>query len=185
MNLHGDYLYRLGIWSDIRDQMPLLYEAAAAYTGVKVLELGVRTGNSTTAFLAAAEEAGGHVWSVDVDPPHAPGELWTGSGRWTFLQGDDLKIALPEESPGVPLRPDVLFIDTDHTYEHTLAELRRYVPLVGEGGVVLMHDTLLTWDHREYQVAKALDTYCAETGRSWAEISEGRYGLGEILKPNG
>ena len=185
MTLHGEYLYRLGPWSDIRAEMPLLYEAAACYPQVKVLELGVRTGNSTVAFLAAAEEAGGHVWSVDLEPPHAPQDQWTGSGRWTFIQGDDLKIAPLEETPGVPLRPDVLFIDTSHEYDHTLAELRRYVPLVAEGGVVLMHDTLLTWDHREYRVAEALDTFCAETGLSWTELSEGRYGLGEIRKPGG
>jgi hypothetical protein len=48
-----------------------------------------------------------------------------------------------------------------------------------------MHDTLLTWDHPEYRVAKALDAFCAETGRSWAEISGGRYGLGAIERPNG
>ena len=149
-----------------------------------MLELGVRTGNSTVAVLAAAEEADGHVWSADLEPPHAPDDQWVHSGRWTFLQGDDLEVT-PEESPGVPLRPDVLFIDTAHTFDHTLAELRRFVPSVAEGGVVLMHDTLLTWDHREYQVPQALDTFCAETGRSWTELSEGRYGLGQILKPNG
>jgi predicted O-methyltransferase YrrM len=184
VTLAEEYAHRLSLWSDIRAEMPLLHDITRGYPQVKVLELGVRTGNSTVAFLAAAEQAGGNVWSVDLDPPHAPDDGWVHSGRWTFLRGDDLKVT-PEESPGVPLRPDVLFIDTAHTYEHTLAELRRFVPLVAEGGVVLMHDTLLTWAEREYQVAKALDTFCAETGRSWAEISEGRYGLGQILKPNG
>lgn len=185
MTLAEEYDCRLGLWSDIRAEMPLLHDITRGCPQVKVLELGVRTGNSTVAFLAAAEQADGHVWSVDLDPPHAPDGKWVRSGRWTFLQGNDLKIPLPEESPGVPLRPDVLFIDTDHTYDHTLAELRRFVPTVAEGGVILMHDTLLTWDHREYRVAEALDTFCGETGRSWAELSEGRYGLGEIRKPNG
>jgi predicted O-methyltransferase YrrM len=184
VTLHGEYAARLGTWSDIQEQMPLLYDAARRRPQVKVLELGVRNGNSTAAFLAAAEEAGGHVWSVDTDPVAADTSSWEASGRWTFLRGDDLEVT-PEESPGVPLRPDVLFIDTSHTYEHTLAELCRLVPSVAAGGVVLMHDTLLTWDHPEYQVAKALDTFCGETGRSWAEISGGRYGLGEIERPNG
>ncbi len=185
MTLAEEYLYRLSLWSDIRAEMPLLHDITLGYPAVKVLELGVRTGNSTVAFLAAAEQASGHVWSVDLDLPHAPGDRWTGSGRWTFLPGDDLKITLPEEESGVILRPDILFIDTAHTFDHTLAELRRFVPVVAEGGVVLMHDTLLTWAEREYQVARALDAFCAETGRSWTEISEGRYGLGQILKPNG
>ncbi len=184
MTLHEEYLARLAVWSDIQKQMPLLHAAASRYPRVKVLELGVRTGNSTAAFLAAAEAAGGHVWSADTDPPGADTASWEASGRWTFTLGDDLHVT-PEEAPGVPLRPDVLFIDTSHTYGHTLAELRRFVPSVAAGGVVLLHDTLYTWAEREYQVARALDAFCAETGRSWAEISEPPYGLGQILEPNG
>lgn len=184
MTLHEEYLARLRTWSDIQVQMPLLHGTARGYPGVKVLELGVRAGYSTVAFLAAAQEAGGHVWSCDVSPPEGSGACWEASGLWTFLLGDDLTVT-PEESPGVPLRPDVLFIDTSHTCAHTLAELRRFVPLVAEGGVVLMHDTLLTWDRPEYQVAKALDVFCGETGLAWAEISEPPYGLGMIERPNG
>ena len=37
----------------------------------------------------------------------------------------------------------MLFIDTSHAYEHTLAELRKFVPLVAPGGTVLLHDTRL------------------------------------------
>jgi predicted O-methyltransferase YrrM len=184
VTLHEEYLARLGTWSDIQAQMPLLHDAARAYPQVKVLELGVRTGNSTAAFLAAADGAGGRVWSADISPPVTDTSSWEASGVWTFLHGDDLTVT-PEEVPGVPLRPDVLFIDTNHEYEHTLAELRKFVPMIAAGGIALMHDTLLTWDRPEYQVARALDEFCGETRRAWTEISEPPYGLGQILYPNG
>ena len=155
--------------------MPLLYEITSSYPEVRVLELGVRSGNSTSAFLAAAQKVNGTVMSVDMETSPFPPQ-WEQSGIWTFIQGNDLFIDLT----AVPC-PDILFIDTNHEYDHTLAELSRYVPLVKPGGTVLMHDTLLTWDHPEYEVAKALDAYCASAGLIWAEISSGKYGLGQIM----
>lgn len=178
MNIEYAYYSRLQPWSDIQTQMPILLEIASGYPEVKILELGVRSCKSTAAFMLAAERTGGHVWSVDVNPPEAPEECW--EPFWTFTLGNDLEVPL-EDLP----RPDVLFIDTDHTFDQTVAELRRFVPLVAEGGVVLMHDTLLTWDHPEYEVPRALDAFCAETGRTWEELSVPPYGLGRILHPNG
>ena len=66
-SLHSAYLDRLSRWSDIREYLPLLYDFARSYPQVRVLELGSRKGNSTLAFLAGAEESGGHVWSCDID----------------------------------------------------------------------------------------------------------------------
>lgn len=175
------YRHRLSVWSDIQSQMPLLYAGAASRPGCRVLELGVRAGNSTSALLAGAEAAGGRVWSVDIDDSLRFSREWHDSGIWSYICADDMAIDLGL----LPDRVDVLFIDTSHTFEHTLGELRRFVPLVAPGGVVLMHDTLLTWDQPHYQVARALDAFCAETGREWTELSVPPYGLGQILHPNG
>jgi len=178
MPLHDDYLARLAQWSDVQYAMERFYATAASYPGVAVLELGVRSGNSTSAFLAGAEKAGGHVWSVDIAQPDVPAE-WLSCGYWTLTVGDDMAIPLPERQFGV------LFIDTSHTYEHTLGELRRFVPLVAQGGTVLLHDTLLgEVPQGPWQVKEALDAFCAETGRAWTEHG-GQYGLGEITRPNG
>ena len=176
---------RLSRWSDIREYLPFLYETAKAYDKVRVLELGSRKGNSTLAFLAAAEEAGGHVWSCDVtnaalDPEGmAP---WRGVPQWTFTCGDDMD---PAVQAALPAEVDVFFLDTSHEYDHTLAELRAYMPRVAPGGVALFHDTNIigwpgyAWDSKTPPVQAALDDWCAETGQSWENLP-GEYGMGLI-----
>ena len=170
-DLQADYEDRWSRPSDMQHYMPILHETALRFPDVQVTELGVRGGESTSAFLAAAEKVDGHVWSVDVEEPKVPG-YWARTGRWELTVADDLDVE--------PKLCDVLFIDTSHEYEHTLAELRKFVPAVLPGGVVLCHDTL-NWPGDG--VARALDTYCAEEGLEWEEIGHGRYGLGRITIP--
>jgi cephalosporin hydroxylase len=188
LTLLEDYEARAGAYSDIQDCLEFLYRTAVAYPQVAVLELGVRSGNSTAAFLAAAEEAGGHVWSVDIAEPQVP-DRWRTSGYWSLTVADDLTAAPGASQTAVPDFADVLFVDTSHAYEQTLAELRRFVPLVSPGGTVLLHDTRLetvegAGPQPPFPVARALDLFCAETGRSWLD-RDAQYGLGEILRPNG
>jgi cephalosporin hydroxylase len=181
------YLDRCSRWSDIQEYLPFLYETAKAYDKVRVLELGSRKGNSTLAFLAAAEEAGGHVWSGDIDPvDRDPAGMapWRGVPQWTFIRGDDMD---PGVQARLPAEVDVFFLDTSHEYEHTLAELRAYMPRVVPGGVALFHDTNIIgwpgyqWDSKIPPVRAALDDWCAETGLSW-ENMPGEYGMGVIRR---
>ena len=184
---------RLSKWSDIREYMPFLHETAKSYPQVRVLELGARRGNSTLAFLAAAAAVDGHVTSVDVDRvADAPDGMlpWRKAPWWTFIRGDDMDGAV---QASLPVEVDVLFIDTSHEYEHTLGELRAYMPRVVPGGVALLHDTRvfvnqagkgvssLVPHHGETvsPVARALDEYCAGAGLSW-ENMDGVYGLGVV-----
>lgn len=180
MTFLKEYGERLVQWSDVQYCMPQMLERAARYPQVAVLELGVRSGNSTSAFLAAAEKNGGHVWSADTQLPDVPAR-WGETGLWTFVQGDDLLL----DWGGHEF--DIVFIDTSHHYEHTLGELRKYVPLVKPGGCVLLHDTLLAhvdYEELPYPVTLALATFCKETGRGWTEHG-GRTGFAEIERPNG
>lgn len=188
--LSEEYQRRLGIYSDVQDCMKRYHETAAAYPAVSVLELGVATGNSTSAFLAAAEITGGHVWSVDLVRDVLVPQWWENSGYWTAIVGDDLQVPLPDR------QFDVVYIDTSHTFDHTLAELRRFVPMVAPGGTVLLHDTHL--EHyggrpgpprpgpdSPYPVTRALDTFCAQNGLTWDDDDCTEYGIGEIKAPNG
>jgi predicted O-methyltransferase YrrM len=174
---------RKASWSDIGDHLPRLYDEANR-RAVRVLELGVRSGNSTAAFLAAAEANDGHVWSVDIAWAPLP-EVWYLSGCWTFTIGDDLDDTIAAQQP---TDVDVLFIDTSHHYWHTLAELELYVPRVTPGGVVLLHDTELDRpydappDDPEFPVATAIREY-AEAHDLEVEWVTGCYGLGVIRIP--
>jgi predicted O-methyltransferase YrrM len=179
--IRDEYAMRLTLWSDIQDHLPRLH-AEASIGDCVVIELGVRGGNSTAAFLAAVDEFGGHVHGCDIRRPGVP---WANHPQWTFYEGDDLELAdqLPD---GV----DVLFIDTSHFYDQTCAELEMYVPKVKPGGVVLLHDTELKypegrpWDDPPYPVRLAVDLYCGEHGLT-PEFVEGCNGLGVIRIPEG
>lgn len=178
VSIAAEYQRRLGVRSDIQDNLRTLHNTVTQYSAPRVLELGVRSGNSTSALLAAVEETGGHLWSVDIAEPEVPAE-WARSTLWTFTQGDDM-------DPGVvaaqPQKVEVLFLDVDpHSFEQTLAELRLYVPRVRSGGVVLAHDTKFA-PHDGFPVARALAAFCEETGLVWAELG-GEFGLGQIMIP--
>lgn len=177
--LQQEYAARQQVWSDIVDHLPTLHDTVLGYPNATVLELGVRSGTSTAAFLAAVEHVDGHLWSVDIVQPQVPA-WWAGTGRWTLTVGNDID---PDMAASQPAQVDVLFIDTSHHYDHTLAELRLYVPRVKPGGTVLMHDTELErpdgFSGDPLPVARALDAYCAETGREWVN-NTGCYGLGCI-----
>jgi predicted O-methyltransferase YrrM len=170
-----EYQMRCWMASDIVQHLPRLHEEASTADAV-VIELGVRSGNSTAAFLAAVEKHKGHVYSVDLGRPHVP---WHQHPQWTFLLGDDL--ALVGELPDC----DILFIDTSHHYRHTLAELEAYITKVRPGGVVLLHDTELERpdgappDDPPFPVRAAVDEFCDVYGFV-PEYVEGCYGLGVI-----
>jgi len=185
--LAEEYRRRLTEPSDIRDHLEALHASVARFSEPRVVELGVRSGNSTAAFLAASEATGGHVWSVDVVQPTVP-DWWATSSRWTLHIGSDLDPGIHAQLAERPGRCEVLFIDTLHTFEHTLAELRAYVPMVRPGGVVLLHDTELeappvlppgTPRQPPFPVARALDRFCEETESAW-ENRPGCYGLGVL-----
>lgn len=176
------YHERRGTNSDIVDHLPYLHDTVIERGAQVIVELGVRSGMSTAAFLAAAEANGGHVWSVDIVWPHVPTEF-VDSDHWTLLVGNDLELA-----PELPDAIDVLFIDTSHEYQQTLDELATFVPKVKPGGVVLLHDTELAnpdgVDGPLYPVATALDEWAQATGIGWTN-RPGCYGLGVIEVPHG
>jgi cephalosporin hydroxylase len=187
--VHDGYLDRVSRWSDIQEYLPLFRQTARSYPQARILELGTRKGNSTLAFLAGAEAVNGHVWSGDItdvirDPDPRGMISWRDIPGWTFICGDDTDPAVQAQ---FPLEVDVFFLDTSHEYEHTLQELRTFMPRVVKGGTALFHDTLLVeWPGHKRSgdtppVAQALDDYCAEAGLSWENIP-GQFGLG-VIRP--
>lgn len=162
--------------SDINGHLRYMHDVCIEIDAQVVLELGVRSGLSTVAFLHAMDRTNGHVWSVDIDRHHAPDEVRS-HDRWTFTQADDLTVD--------PMPCDVLFIDTSHLYDHTLAELNRFA---SHARVVLLHDTQLERPagapaEPRFPVRQAcLDWLADHPGWTWEEF-EHCYGLGVMRKP--
>lgn len=153
------------------DYAEILYTFACRAGVRTVLELGICTGISSRALLAAVGETG-RVWSVEKR------DSWSDHMRrikerfpaWVFILADDLEIEWDREV-------DLLFIDTSHTYEHTLAELIKFSPFVRNW--IFLHDTKIS------AVSKAIEDF---VGDDWewivAEWSH-RHGLALLTRRTG
>lgn len=180
LSIQQQYERHCTVWSDIVEHLPTLHDHVVATNAQAVVELGVRSGNSTSALLAGVAETGGHLWSVDIRlmPAGSFAPLKQAAGEsWTFILGDDMQVA--DKLPG---QIDILFIDSSHHYDHTLAELRLYGP---RADLILLHDTEL--EHPDgapatdppFPVKRAVEAWVEETGRPWSNATN-CYGLGRI-----
>ncbi len=152
-----------------------------------ILEIGVRDGASTSAFLLGLEEHGGHLYSLDVqDASH----LFPGHPHWTFIHHNstDLLTVLKR----IPFELDLLLIDGDHSRAGVLADFQ-YARQLRPGGMVLFHDvrpeekpsgcTDMSWPSDDVKnVFEELSAALSPQG--WgSEVIPGRYGMGVLYKP--
>jgi hypothetical protein len=96
------YLDRCATPSDIVEHLEYLYLTVVDSKAQVVVELGVRSGNSTAALLAAVERTGGHLYSIDVAIPVWPLEFYR-SKHSTIIIGDDLAVADQKDVGRAPL----------------------------------------------------------------------------------
>lgn len=163
--------------SDISEHLHVLNLLVRMKKPAVLVELGTRGGESTRVFTKALNEIGGRGYSVDLMP--AP-EFLDQLKFWKHFVGDDVAIGSlankerlwpdGEDFKGI----DFLFLDTSHEYEHTVAEIAAWWPLVNPQGLLVFHDTNLTgnptkllsggftkgWDNQR-GVARAIEEYFA------------------------
>lgn len=115
-----------------------LYSIAVGSKAKKILELGVRRGDSTRPLLAAAIKNGGHLTSVDIEQTvFIP--TYSGKMCWTFVKQDALEF-LKSQNPKEPY--DLIFLDDWHSYDHVKKELAEIDRLVSPKTVILVHDLM-------------------------------------------
>jgi len=128
-------------YTDISDHLLTLFAEAVSVRPRLIVELGVRGGESTFAFERAARLFGAHVLSVDLEDCLVQSSY----SKWTFLKKNDVTFAgeFPNWCSSHQLSPeiDVLFIDTSHLYQHTLEELRLWMPYLSAKSKMVLHDT--------------------------------------------
>lgn len=131
MNVEELYCARIVNRSDINEHMPRLRELASECT--HVTEFGVRSGNSTIAFMAGLDKyPHTQLESYDLNGPQFdPPELET--LNWRFTQSDTSKLDQIDQT-------DMLFIDTLHDCAQVVAELKH-----GHKArkFIVFHDTVL------------------------------------------
>jgi len=145
---------RAKVPSDINEHLMFLYKLVAESNAQKIVELGVRGGNSTCALVIAASQTGGFVTSVDHgrgarysrqpvswDALEQTSTLITGKlslgSYWSLVVKDDIAFAREYDD-----EVDVLMIDTGHSYEQTKKELAAWGDKVVFGGFIILHDTV-------------------------------------------
>jgi len=114
----------------------------------RILELGVRTGNTTLPFLCAAQELGGMVHSVDLDATtfRCPEDLRV---YWKFFQSDAIRWL--EERGREGAQYDLVYIDDWHSYPHVRRELELIEPMITPSTVILLHDLMYSAAHPDYR----------------------------------
>lgn len=132
--------------SDISEHLQYLYDTVVEMRPRLIVELGVRTGESTRAFAEACkklelEGVSPRFISVDV----LDCSRVCNYPNWVFIQGDDRAFQIQSKI-------DILFIDTSHQYAHTIQELELYADKISLGGKIIMHDTAMkeVYDAIEY-----------------------------------
>lgn len=119
----------------------------------RVVEIGVWHG-VTTRLLRRAMAPDGVLWAVDPFPKGRLGfsmqrivarshvrQERHGRVRWVRTTGD--RAAALYRQSGEP-RPDMVFIDGDHTYDVARADWREWSELIAPGGVIALHDSRST-----------------------------------------
>jgi predicted O-methyltransferase YrrM len=168
VNLNPEHATSLAEWAhrwvDMAPHIATLTRLATE--AQTIVELGVREGVSTWALLDGLP-ADGRLYSVDVQRDSQPPRV-TDDPRWTYIIGDDLS---PDVHAQLPGQADLVFIDTSHEYEHTVAELVFALSL--SPARIVMHDYV------QAPVARAVDEFCAREG--WAVVAhEPEYGLATL-----
>lgn len=152
-----------------------------------VVELGVYCGCSFFAFCHAAKRAAPGAMLIGVDTwkgdPHSGiyGEnVWEVVSKIRAEQYPSCvlrRMTFDEAAREVDGPIDLLHIDGFHTYDAVKHDFDTWIPKVAQGGVVLLHDTQVTW--AEFGVGKLL----AELRREYAvfEFTHG-FGLGVVTR---
>jgi predicted O-methyltransferase YrrM len=155
---------------DIRGHLPTLRAEARG----NVLEIGVRGGASTSAFILGVQDHSGHVYSIDINAACGTDLFCDCDSEWTFIHGHSLHDA-GRILRSIPICLDVLFIDGDHSYAAVNSDLATYGPRVKRGGVILLHD----YELPGAGVHKAVLEYAARKSCR-LEVWPGWYGLGAL-----
>ena len=168
---------------DMKDFLPWMREHAKG----NVMEIGVRDGASTSAFLLGVEEHGGHVYSVDVQNCS---HLFKGHPQWTFIQSNSTNFQ--EVIKQIPFELDLILVDGDHSRAGVISDFQ-YARQLRPGGIVLFHDIApeekpsdcndCSWPGDDAKnVFEELSAALAPLG--WKkEILPGKYGMGVLRKP--
>lgn len=154
-------------WIDMEPHVATLTELARSAR--TIVEFGLRGGVSTWALLDGLP-SGGRLIGVDIDAAAPLPKRVLEDPRFSFVVGDSVTVELP-------LRADLVMIDSSHEFAQTVRELVRAASLRAD--VIALHDYLYGPCPG---VARAVDGYVspgylADEPYRLARVEQSRWGL--------
>ncbi|HEX2978592.1 MAG TPA: class I SAM-dependent methyltransferase [Candidatus Babeliales bacterium] len=128
--------------TDISSHLPTLFYYGLVQNPKIIVEAGVRGGESTIPLRKAQSFCGSQLIGIDISP--YAGNAYQGLANSAFVCMDDLLFPEYYKNKFGNQKIDLVFIDTSHLYEHTLAEIKAFVPLLSVNGLLAFHDSNVT-----------------------------------------
>lgn len=144
-----------------------------------IIETGIAHGGSLLYYASLLELIGkGEVLGIDIDireHNRKAIEAHPMSKRIRMIQGSSVDLRTVDEIKKYAAGKDTILVclDSNHTHEHVLSELRLYAPFVSPGSYLVVFDTI---------VEDLPDNYLP--GRAWARGDNPKTAVYEFLKSN-
>ena len=114
-----------------------LFNYIKAKDNIKILEFGVRQGESTKKFIEICEKNNGHLYSVDINDCSNV----SNSKYWTFLKSRDDNFSYIKKY--IKKKLDVIYIDSYHEPNHVKNILFYYYRFLKTNGIIFIDD--ISW----------------------------------------
>ncbi len=143
--------------SDISEHLLRIYDTVIKKSPKIIVELGIRKGMSTFVLSKAAQDINAALIGVDIEDC----SKFCNWNKWKFVKMNDLDFVDTFKD-----KIDALFIDTSHTFEHTINELKKFLPKMNKQGIIIMHDTNVRDPNIKSRVGDAID-FIFNTKGNW------------------
>lgn len=136
-------IYSNKVNTEISSLVPAIFFHSYLKKPKLIVEAGVCLGYSTQAFNAINMLCNSVLLGLDNDPNAQP--AYNNIHQANFLLINDVTFgSYYENSPYKQTPLDIVFIDTSHQYEHTMAEIHHFMPLLAADGIFMFHDSNVT-----------------------------------------
>ena len=119
-----------------KQKLNFIYNHIKDISNIKILELGVREGLSTSLFLEVCEKNNGNLISIDINDC---GKLFE-NAKWNFIHSSDDNFEMINEQILKIGELDVIYIDSLHKDFHVKKVLYNYYNFLKKGGYVFLDD---------------------------------------------
>lgn len=187
LETRAETIRRYEFYRDIAPNLDLLVDLVIRGRAARIVELGVRDGGSTAIFRSALDTlAKGQLDSFDIVPDckRRAETTWKSLGlgefltSWTFHCADST-VAWRDHGPRLtPI--DLLFVDSSHGRDETLAELLGWSDYVRSSGLIACHDTL--WDPPTRPVSQAIHEFLKQRPTWTVEYDNTGYGIATLRR---